>query len=166
MLPPDWRSGRPLTVVRRGAFRLLKYPVTSDLRGLSYTCHMARLLRIVLTWMLALALPIQGVAASTMLSCGQAHHQAALAAHGHAAPSDGHHVHEQSAAPDDGAAAGQSAAGKCSVCANCCSVAAIAASVPSFDVVPVAPGFGVGSFQWRAGITGGGLERPPRILLA
>ena len=103
---------------------------------------MVRFLRIALTCLLALALPVQGYAASTMLSCGQAHHHAVLAApvhdhaamgaHHHSAPADeadGGGGHEQSTASgiaqDAGAAdlqASKAAGGKCSVCAACCSV--------------------------------------------
>lgn len=144
---------------------------------------MVRLLRIALTWLLALALPVQGYAASTMLSCGQAHHHevvvapmhkhAATAAHDHIALADDPDGHQQSAASgiaqDDSAAelqAVKAVGTKCSMCAACCSVTAIATSVPLFDVVPVAPDFGVTSFEHRAGVTTGGLERPPRIVLA
>lgn len=115
-------------------------------------------LRILLIWLLVLAIPAQGVAAATMLYCGPDHHGASsdsirdgnhgvvTSAH-HQAPDAGPRQHDH-ATHDHAAHAAQnaesadvpaqaSAAGvpdlspkvKCSVCASCCNAAAITSAV-------------------------------------
>lgn len=67
---------------------------------------MRRVLRIALFWLIALAIPAQGVAAVSMLFCGPTHHRLAPAAH----PASSH-SHEQPGAHDDHAVMGDHAAG-------------------------------------------------------
>lgn len=136
---------------------------------------MSKLWRFALAWLLAVALPIQGYAAQAMLLCGPAHHQAA-AAHEPAAHDHGTaalHEDPQSMADHGGVQEDAPAktfesghAGKCSACASCCSAAAIATAVVCVDVIPQhAPVVAT----IPAGHTHdalGGLDRPPRQILA
>lgn len=141
---------------------------------------MSKFLRIVLAWLLAVALPVQGYAAQAMLMCGPAHHESA-AIHDHASHDHGDLAKDLvisvpshsdvKGSPDASfkhhakmAKAGH--ATKCSACSSCCSAAAITASVHAVEVipqhVPVVATIPVGN----AVDTIGGLERPPRPLLA
>lgn len=135
---------------------------------------MSKVLRMVLTWMLAVALPLQGYAVHAM-SCGPAHHHPAAAVaevqnhhHGgdvvehHAAATDQAVAADGNAAPD-----GKSVhASKCSVCASCCSAAVIMTTAFNFDPVPVMPVIVATIPVAHDGILSGGLERPPRLLLS
>lgn len=143
---------------------------------------MSKFLRIALAWLLAVALPIQGYAAQAMMLCGPAHHQSAATHehgtrdHGNASMHEDHHsmaMQDEAAPPTaDGAQDHQGKtfksghAGKCSACASCCSAAAIATAVVSVDVIPqhapVVATIPVG----HAHDSLGGLDRPPRNLLA
>lgn len=130
---------------------------------------MSKFWRIALAWLLAVALPIQGYAATTMLLCGPAHHQSP------AAQDHGMHDHGDAAMGHNGTgargeAAGSSHApggdkaqtGKCSVCSSCCNAAAIAASVVAPAVVsPDLPEVATVLIAEERVILGG-LERPPR----
>jgi len=129
---------------------------------------MALVLRTVLTWLLLLALPVQGIAASSMLGCGLAQHHPAAASPDHAA-----HPHEHAATGADEADAGApgvqadgGALTQCSACTACCSSAAIAASPLVSDVVAFAPPYGAVPGKPHAGFSPSGLERPPRLFLA
>jgi hypothetical protein len=147
---------------------------------------MAILRRFVMLWLLALAIPLQGLAAATMVHCGSSHqrmHDAVAPAHSHGGSSSHHHSHgvdhavSMANATDhhDAAAADASADPdkysdlaqyKCSACGACCSVAALPAfslSVPTPDAV----------VQWEAvhflarfGYFTDAPERPPRPILA
>ncbi|RQP22760.1 hypothetical protein [Piscinibacter terrae] len=113
--------------------------------------HLARLL---ILWLIAVALPVQGVAAATMLHCkaaespaheGHGHHHGAMGA-SHAAHS---HQHDN----------GKST---CSVCAACC----CAAALPALPIVLAAPEqaaspLAVPHLPAAAFLTSGP-ERPPR----
>lgn len=105
------------------------------------------LLRLVIAWLLMAALPLQGMAAASMLFCDQAAHATAgeaaheRAGHQHAraaASSDGHdhhavsghHEHSDAVATAgnhvDSAKAGKAAGDHaCPICASCCNVVAI-----------------------------------------
>jgi hypothetical protein len=122
---------------------------------------MSRALRIALLWLVALALPVQGVAASTMMFCGPAHESSA--AHDHASHHD-HSAHDAASASDDGAA-GEPDTMSCSVCASCCT----AATLPS-PIVAQGPPPGHAVYQAELGSAAAtfltsGLDRPPRLLL-
>jgi len=149
-------------------------------RFVPYTLSMSKLWRIVLAWLLAVALPIQGYAAQTMLLCGPAQHQVAAAtatttgpvahAHDHAGMAHdddaGHAMAETDATAQDGdhPSPGQAKhAGKCSVCSSCCSVVAMMAAVVSVAVAP--PDLPeVPAIEFADGrVMVGGLDRPPRI---
>ena len=116
---------------------------------------MSTLLRIALAWLLAVAIPLQGYAASRMLLCGPAHHPAAVAervvAPSHPAEHSMAHTHvnaheqsdrvlvaastieEGSAEP---AAAKPGHAGKCSLCASCCHSAALLSEALAVPAMP------------------------------
>jgi len=142
---------------------------------------MIKLFRTLMIALLALAIPVQGVAAAAMLYCGPDHGPGGNAGHtaghdvGHGHARDGHSQagHEQAqpavlaadlaAVPD---APDQPAPAKCSVCAACCSAAAIAASTllfspPGMEPLPVL----MSSSLSYSFITDGPL-RPPRHFLA
>ena len=102
---------------------------------------MWRVMRIALMWLVALAVPVQGVAAATMMFCGPGDttvgHQ--RAAHDHAA--HGHHAsHDADATAQD---TGDSATGDatsiefdttgCSVCAACCTAATLPSPLVSYE---------------------------------
>src|SRR5436305_1132660 len=103
---------------------------------------MLRALRITLMWLLALAIPVQGFAAASMLGCGSGHH-GATGAHSHALGMHQHAIdtpqHSHGVDGDEMAHAGHhpQAAGiqgdahkshagatdskaSCSACASCC----------------------------------------------
>lgn len=156
---------------------------------------MRRLLRTVLTWLLVLALPAQGYAAQAMLFCGPAHHRAMLsetvvhgaAVHDHAehggGPADTHtpdgavqaateaadaHAgsHGPVASGDNAGKAESPGAGTCSACAACCSAAIITSPSQAFAPVRLTPDYGIAAIERHDSRAGGGLERPPRSLLA
>jgi hypothetical protein len=151
---------------------------------------MSFLTKTLFAWLLMLAVPLQGYAASTMLFCGPGHHSSALrmsigvtelsatdsASHGPGAARHDHasHVHEQvkSQADESTAASSQDQAstqvagkhltGKCSMCASCCGGAAM---ISTFSFPPLEPASSVVEVLPVPLITGiavHGLERPPR----
>ena len=141
---------------------------------------MQKLTRLFLMWLLVLALPVQGVAAASMLHCGpargnspgavaqgQGHDHARHAHAGHAAdealqaqPAD------HAAAVDDDLLVHDASQVGCSACASCCSATAIPAAplvlAPSDPVHTVNRAI---AFDVVAFLTGGP-ERPPRSSLA
>lgn len=155
-----------------------------------YTCAVKQMLRTVMTWLLVLVVPIEGLAAMTMLSCGPGHLRTpdALPAHhlvnnGHAAhgyPLPGHASNLDAGAAEDHrpsrestepnvTGAGKSAAGdldqlakfKCSASAVCC--LGLPASTVTFDLkISAASVIGTATASLAPFITGGP-ERPPRF---
>lgn len=154
--------------------------------GSAYTAAMKRRIRIVLTWLLLAALPLQGVAGVTMLHCGPSHHEtmaslppAQPAPHQHADAEHRHHhpapgaaegvTTVSSASVDDAMPAADLATlttQQCSACASCC----VGAALPVARVVvePIAPAlpppFVVGTPT--VGFFTDGPDRPPRLPLA
>lgn len=146
---------------------------------------MPRLLRTLLMWLLALALPVQGFAAASMAGCGARHgvaavHSHAMGMHGHAAQL-AHHAHGHLANAmaqaghshhaDEGATSGHHHDGKfsktsCSACASCCMSAALPATLVVFEATRVRDTFVSLAPQPVASFVSGGLERPPRPVLA
>jgi hypothetical protein len=103
------------------------------LQRLAYnSCQMRRnLFRILAVALLALAVPLQGVAALVAAQCmAYGHHQAADGAQDHAASPQDHHGD-----PQHGAEAGNSA--HCGPCAACCASASITG--PARFSIPVLP---------------------------
>lgn len=137
---------------------------------------MNRLLRAALTWLLLVAVPLQGYAAGAMLFCGTAHGWVASAIVNDADHVQAGHAHDVSAHHDAVGDAnehsspvltlGDLAHGACSVCASCCSGAALPAAMitTAFAQQQAAPFLaGEHAAPDRAPAR---LERPPRISLA
>jgi hypothetical protein len=159
---------------------------------LRYIDGMSGVRRSLLIWLLAVLLPLQGWAASGSSPCGPGRHATPLQAAGNAVQVSDEHAHpraqpstiahleahdphgpaDASAAADDAAPAGAEAAQQhddthaCSACAACCPGAAppgapvTVVTLAPADVVPVVPGAGA------ANAFIGGLERPPRPIVA
>ena len=154
-------------------------PATAHL-SLPYTSVMSKLLRIALTWMLVVALPIQGYAAQAMLTCAPAHHQSAVvddqAHHDHDTASEdmavsmsshGDIMGSPNASFDHHAKTFKAGhASKCSACSSCCSAAAITTSVLALKVIPQHAPVVATIPAGNAVEAIGGLDRPPRPLLA
>jgi hypothetical protein len=150
---------------------------------------MRSLVKFLLVWLVVLAIPLQGMAATTMLLCGPAHHRAQqgvspAAMHGSHGPAhestqaiDGTTTHvghgvsgaTEDPAPEwaaDSAVPMDAAQFTCSACASCCSPAAIPQSVAALAAsdnlfAPVAaPGPG------RFSVVIDAPDRPPRAFLA
>ena len=139
-------------------------------------------LRFTLMWLLLLALPLQGVAAATLLHCGPGHHgmqvaEAPVAHHHSAEDSDHHHgeaghVHTAMHAGNAGDHAPSAAdiaklsKFKCSACASCCLGLALPTAVVALTTfVPAdAPAFVVRVEP--VGFFTDGPDRPPRLHLA
>lgn len=148
---------------------------------------MSRVLRAVLSALIALAIPLQGMAAVTMTLCPPAHHAGhsgadpaaaahdgkathpgapeAQAAHHHGASSHGLASAQSTAQADSGeaCAAGHSMLKCCSVA---CSMAALttqslAAAVRAHPPAPLQA-----ALPFYRGVTPDGLDRPPKTVLA
>jgi hypothetical protein len=108
-------------------------------------------LRLVIAWLVMAAVPLQGLAAATMVFCGGAHHgQAAQVSsaesgmHEHANGAEHDHAATTAASEDDGASVQAPASKalpdanhKCGVCSSCCSGVAIAQSLSSAAFMPL-----------------------------
>ncbi len=127
-------------------------------------------LRAVLSWLLALALPMQGVAAATMLHCAEARTPAvhARAADLSMASASHHHHHRVMSAVAASAKTDTQIASteaKCSVCAACCLATALPVAMRSFDATVPAESFAPVMARVDPVFLTGGPERPPRPLL-
>lgn len=141
-------------------------------------------IRFFLLWVMMLAIPIQGIAASAMLHCGPNHAEQAPfytavvdhVQHGHAGQSGAHE--DITAAGSFSAASGDDADSdsrstdvtklgkfKCSACASCCSAVAILHSVAAISVVEIVFDRDASPVADRPGFVTDGPERPPRIAL-
>ncbi|MFZ6644778.1 hypothetical protein ACO0LO_03635 [Undibacterium sp. TJN25] len=135
---------------------------------------MKKLARFFLLCMLMLAIPLQGIAAGTMLFCGAGHHQMAADVAGVAnveyaamAMPQGHEHHHHAAASagnasDHHQSFAAAAKDKCSSCAACCVGAVLLTafadptlSRPSSEKIDLI-------FSSSAGHISDSLERPPR----
>lgn len=126
---------------------------------------MRRLVRLGLFWLLAAALPLQGVAAATMLSCAPVGH------HGNAGPASPHgHDHATHASVDQGddsdAPGAGGAVAKCSACSFCCTGAAAPARLLVFGPLDLPEFYAPFAARSVAAFVSEGLERPPRTVLA
>ena len=133
---------------------------------------MSPLVRLLLIWLLALALPAQGVAAATMQFCGPGHQpQAALLS---AAVADHHRAmgHATAAVADTAAqpaapgALAQPGKFKCSARAACCMATALPAPPLMLPVVKPAVERAIVLASIYTGPYSAGLERPPKLSLA
>lgn len=140
---------------------------------------MRLVLRLWLTIVLGIALPLQGVTAATMFHCVPAQQQAGASAdaHDHAQHlaggmrDAGHHA--PTAAADEPAADAsqqpqpqQQSATKCSACAACCASAALPSALMVFSSPELVQSFTRSMASRVAAFVTQGLERPPRPLLA
>jgi len=127
-------------------------------------------------WLLALAIPAQGLAAATMAFCGPNHHRAVVAAQAHAvAGVDCLHQH-LAAAPsaDEGggdigaeaAKADTASAHKCSACAACHAVGALLTTVGAMPAPAPTPTVFHAAVPRVAAVAADGPERPPRAVRA
>ena len=112
---------------------------------------MSRRIRLFLLCLIALALPLQGIAAATLSSCDHRAPMTHGAAHDHAAMPA--HAHAHAAVEKSG----------CSACAACCVGLAIASTLPDIPVplLPPATLHAVDDPR-RTGTPPAVLERPPR----
>ena len=134
---------------------------------------MPRLARLALMFLLAIALPLQGMAAATMAACGWGPHD-----HVHAVAHD-HHAFDSAGRADasshemhvahshDGKAdLADGALHKCSACASCCVGAAVPSQAIAFDTVKLTDRFAPLVARSVPAYVSEGLERPPRAFLA
>ena len=132
-------------------------------------------LRFVLVWLIALALPAQGMASATMAHCGPSHermHAALVAPHHHHAGAGATPQHDDASIADDAgpAAHAQHNAAKpgkftelgkckCGSCVSCCSAIALLTVMPNVPEPEVAPAlFAVDV----VGVDAAALRRPDR----
>jgi hypothetical protein len=150
---------------------------------------MSRFLRIMVMWLLALAVPVQGFAAASMVGCGTGHHGAAgwhshaigmhehavgVPQHSHDADADGmaqaghqHHANDTHQGDDHKAHSGAKfSKASCSACASCCTSAALPTEIVVFEPANAPDAFVSLSPQPVASFVSGGPERPPRFFLA
>jgi hypothetical protein len=123
---------------------------------------MWRAIRIVVMWLLAAAIPVQGFAAVTVHRCGAKHHD--VVAHQHASH---HHADATVSDPheaDDGVK--HSSKGSCSLCASCCTGAALPATIVAFDAAAFVESLTAAAVGSVPAFLTDGPERPPRSILA
>lgn len=135
---------------------------------------MTRVVRALLVWVMVIAMPLQGLAASAMLLCGPGHDRAGLTHevqahdHGHGHGGDPAHA-EVSADPDADSAEGRSphhGQHTCSVCASCCAAFALPAAFVLPGVASLAQAVHASLDAPVASPPLDGLDRPPRTDLA
>lgn len=126
---------------------------------------MSRRLRFVFLWLLALALPMQGMASALMVHCGTSHQRMQLhtpaAGSAHAHPTSAQDPH--AAAPEVSADTGKVS---CSACAVCCSVCALPSSALKLAAPEPSPTLFAAFVPAVEPFTAEGPERPPRCLTA
>lgn len=131
---------------------------------------MSLIVRMLLTWLLVLAIPAQAGAAAVMAFCNPGQHAPSVSVLSHldTSPEHDHGAHEHRAGltADADHHTDHHADHKCSACAACCSVSALLNSVPTIAVPDASPAvFSVVACTVDAYIADGP-ERPPRAFLA
>lgn len=146
---------------------------------------MGLLIRALLIWLLALAVPAQGATAVTMAFCGPNHHGDGAAAQIQPDSIEAHshigveaktgHGATATMADEDGHAAAPSVAPvkatqadthKCSACASCCSVSALLNTVLSVPAPELTTTVFAAVVTTVDAFATDGPDRPPRIVLA
>lgn len=144
---------------------------------------MKRFYKTFLLWLLVAVLPLHAAAGALSMSCGPIHQQAMQVAliddaHHHHDASDPSHSHHHDAAQMTKAAADSADAGNASPeshhHANCnaCTATCIGAAAPPSALFNATPAFNgsemvtVSPASLATGDTPGGLERPPKHILA
>lgn len=140
--------------------------------------------RSLLIWLMVLAVPVQAIAASGMQHCGPAHQsmQAGLtasSANEHDQAQDGApHEHAQAVTDSDDQQTGDEVSDAtlkagalgddytCSACANCCSAVGLPSAVVRTPEPPIAARASALSASALLSFVPGGLDRPPRAILA
>ncbi len=116
-----------------------------------------RIIRLLIALVMALTVPLQGLAATAAGICmAMGHHEAGLAA-GHAQAPDHSHDSNASSPHDDSAAQND----HCAPCVSCCAAASISAvpqilssAAPATEAIPASPAS-------PPGILPDGFDRPP-----
>lgn len=138
---------------------------------------MNRFLKTLLLWLMLVALPFQGIAATMQSVCtpvarngssgmpvsAQVHHQDGKAMHMAHADAGHHDTSVKPATSLDNSHDGEHKHAACSVCANCCVGALALLSQPGPDcacgtALPVT----AAPLPWLASVVPSGLERPPK----
>jgi hypothetical protein len=132
-----------------------------------------------IVWLVAVALPLQGFAAATMAACepgdraGSTHsaeHGVKAALDSHSAVPTAHHHHDM--AVDGGSdldhqpVSSKAQTSKCSLCASCCTAAAIPSISLAFAPVSLPDFFAPLATVGAPPFLTTGQERPPRPFLA
>lgn len=117
-------------------------------------------LRALFIWLVVLALPLQGLAAVTMVLCtGGASHHAAAAAPADAPSASAGHDHSQH---DHSSADAKPLNHKCGICAACCHSIALSSSPPAVSAQPLPAADLLEPFVVIHAVSPQALERPPR----
>ena len=141
---------------------------------------MKQVAKLVLMWLLAVALPVQGLSAATMLACSSGHQEprgVQSPAHLHAEkpgphrspPHDAVAAHSHAAVDDtqaDAPGLAQRDVHKCSACASCCLNAVVPDEPVTFDCVELPDLFASLVAHSPSAYVTDGPERPPRAVLA
>lgn len=144
---------------------------------------MALLIRTVLIWLLALAIPAQGAVAATMALCGPSHNGGGPATpaarsgaidhahHGLSAQLAHGHVGVEASLSDTGEAPVSAKVGhtdkqKCSACASCCAMGGILITGLGMPDAEAAPTVFSTSVPKVDAFATDGPDRPPRVVLA
>ncbi len=138
-------------------------------------------LRLLVVCLVALALPVQGMAGVSLTHCGPSHGRMAAVLetshhHGEGADTDGSHAHAAAtphradAVAQAGAPHGEPQPGslddlakfKCSSCSACCASAALPSTMPQLPQLDLAPAVFADSLLTVARFATDGPDRPPR----
>ena len=139
---------------------------------------MSRFFVTLVIWLMALAIPAQGMAAATLMHCGPGHHgapsaphkapvlpEAFLAAGEHAVHGHAHHTAADADVASDSA---QNAADssptqhRCSACASCCAGVALTSKAVTLPTIDPAGEVAVLTLTRATSVVIDGPERPPR----
>ena len=148
-----------------GWWRRERHKRASQARQARRLTAMPRALRCVLTWLLLLALPLHGYAASTMVLCAAGHHRSTASADGGHDPA-AHAAAHHAAGHDNQAAKPASVDAKCSACAACCTAVYLPTNVIDFTAPAPGPVRAVPEPTTLVGFVTDGPERPPRPIAA
>lgn len=136
------------------------------------------MLRLLLTWFLVVAVPLQGFAATSMVVCQAGQHSEAVAIEDHhpamqdsamAMPMAHHHVAAATSLAKSADPHGHHkghAVTKCSVCGACCTSTAVLSGFSVFSPTFAADYFASFVPTPVPAFIAAGLERPPRISFA
>lgn len=132
---------------------------------------MGLLIRTLLIWLMALAVPAQGAATVNMALCGPTHHGTAAATAGQQPTQTAHLDDDAETALDPSAASMEPAQGvaaheTCSACASCCPAGAILNAGLAVPVPAVTSTVFCAFMATVDAFPTDGPDRPPRLVLA